>query len=63
MRPDDFRHLSSVVLQFTACFAFPATGQVVQCGKSYFRGDIQMEYVLGKHPSIIVGTRSGNDFD
>ncbi len=30
-------------------------GKVVQCGKSYFRGDMQMEYILGKNPSSSVG--------
>jgi GntR family transcriptional regulator len=30
-------------------------GTVVQCGTSYFRGDIQMEYTLGKNASTIVG--------
>jgi GntR family transcriptional regulator len=32
-----------------------AAGKVVQWGKSYFRGDIQMEYILGNTPSSIVG--------
>jgi GntR family transcriptional regulator len=29
-------------------------GKVVQCGKSYFRGEIQMAYTLGKNSSITV---------
>lgn len=32
-----------------------ASGKVVQCGKSYFRGDISTEYILGRNPSSIVG--------
>jgi len=32
-----------------------AAGKVVQYGKSYFRGDIHTEYILGKNPSSIVG--------
>ncbi len=32
-----------------------AAGKVVQCGKSYFRGDIHTEYILGQNPSRIVG--------
>jgi GntR family transcriptional regulator len=32
-----------------------AAGKVVQCGKSYFRGDISTEYILGRNPSSIVG--------
>lgn len=32
-----------------------AAGKVVQCGKSYFRGDISTEYILGGNPSSIVG--------
>jgi GntR family transcriptional regulator len=32
-----------------------AAGKAVQYGKSYFRGDIQMEYVLGNNLSSIVG--------
>jgi GntR family transcriptional regulator len=32
-----------------------AAGKVIQYGQSYFRGDIQMEYVLGNNPSRIVG--------
>ncbi len=32
-----------------------AAGKVVQYGRSYFRGDIQMEYILGNNPSQIVG--------
>jgi DNA-binding GntR family transcriptional regulator len=31
------------------------TGKVVQCGKSYFRGDITTEYILGHNPSSIAG--------
>lgn len=30
-------------------------GRIVQCGKSYFPGDLQMEYVLGKSPGNIAG--------
>lgn len=32
-----------------------AAGKAVQCGKSYFRGDISTEYILGKNPSSIAG--------
>ncbi|HET7730700.1 MAG TPA: GntR family transcriptional regulator [Usitatibacter sp.] len=32
-----------------------ASGKVVQYGKSYFRGDIHTEYILGRNPSRIVG--------
>lgn len=32
-----------------------AKGRIVQCGKSYFPGDLQMEYVLGKSPGNIAG--------
>ena len=32
-----------------------ATGKVVQYGKSYFRGDIHTEYILGQNPSSIAG--------
>ena len=30
-------------------------GRIVQCGKSYFPGDLQMEYILGKSPGNIAG--------
>ena len=30
-------------------------GRIVQCGKSYFPGDLQMEYVLGNPSGSIVG--------
>lgn len=29
--------------------------RIVQCGKSYFPGDLQMEYILGKSPGNIAG--------
>lgn len=29
--------------------------RIVQCGKSYFPGDLQMEYILGKSPANIAG--------
>ena len=32
-----------------------ASGKVVQYGRSYFRGDVHTEYILGNHPSSIAG--------
>lgn len=32
-----------------------ASGKVVQYGKSYFRGDVHTEYILGNNPSSIAG--------
>lgn len=32
-----------------------AAGRIVQCGKSYFRGDIHTDYILGHNPSSIAG--------